>query len=117
MSLDTRVDLMANPTPDSLFSVSGFPDQKKVYVDSATSPVSARRVSLKAAMSTPYLESSLSMRALLRSGHAVPSRSCMVRTFHAARVIGLTRVYFFFFIICVPLVGILSSRGLLAKVW
>ena len=110
----TSLDLMANPTPASLFSAAGLPDQKKVYVDSGSSPTSARRVSLRAAMSTLYRSSSLSIRALLRSGRAVPSRSSMVRTFHAARVICLALDFFLAFVL--PLYGILSSRGMLVKV-
>ena len=42
-------------------------------------------------MSTLYLESSLSTRALLRSGQEVPALSSMVRTFHAPIVTDLTR--------------------------
>ena len=66
-SLLTRCDLMANPTPASrppfLHSI-----QKKVQPvpTSSMCPSSARRVSLRAAISTLYSSSSLPTRAVIR---------------------------------------------------
>ena len=69
-SLLTRCDLMANPTPASRRSSFLRPLQKKVQPapTSFKSPYSARRVSLRAAISTLYRSSSLPTRAVLRSG-------------------------------------------------
>ena len=67
-SLLTRCDLMANPTPASRRSSFLRPLQKKVKPASTSlkSPTSARRVSIRAAISTFYLSSSLPTRAVLR---------------------------------------------------
>ena len=64
-----RSDLMANPTPERRDSSGPLPLQKntKPPFSSLSCEFSARRVSLSAAISMPYLFSSRETRAVLRS--------------------------------------------------
>ena len=95
-SLLSRCDLMANTTPASRRSSFLRPLQKKVWpAPSFKSPSSARRVSLRAAISTLYRSSSLPTRAVLRSGLSELELSIRVRTFQAPTVSGITFIFFF----------------------
>ena len=95
-SFRTRIDLMAKPTPVSRRSSLRRPLQKKVYPPpvSVSWPLSAKRVSLSAAMSMTYRASSLATRAVRLPGLSALRLSSRVLTFHVARV--STFVFFFF---------------------
>ncbi|KAI8772367.1 hypothetical protein BgiBS90_026847, partial [Biomphalaria glabrata] len=84
-SLDNIDVFMAKLTPDSRRTSVLLPLQKKVYPAplSQSSPSSASRVSLGAAMSMLYLWSSLATSAVRLCGLSDVSLSSSVRTFHA----------------------------------
>ena len=96
-SLLMRCDLMANPTPASRRSSFFCPLQKKVQPapTSFKSPSCARRVSLRAAISTLYQLSSLPTRAVLCRDLSEPALSIRVCTFHVQMVEGITFIFFF----------------------
>ena len=73
-SFPTRSDLKAKPTPASYLSSVFRPSKKNVKPapTSLISPTSAKRVSLRAAISIPYLPISLPSRAVLRCGLFIP---------------------------------------------
>ena len=83
--------LMASPTPCILPSSFAFPFQKNVYppFGSTIEPSWANLALLRAAMSIWYLPGSLAMRTVLLSGLKEASRSRMVSTFHALKIVFL----------------------------
>ena len=83
--LPTRSVLMSNPTPTSRLSALLCPPQNNVYPapTSQISPISARRVSLRTAVSVLYLARSLPTRAVLRCGLSDPALSFSVRKIQA----------------------------------
>ena len=110
VSFLTRSDLMAKPTPASRLSSLLRPLQKNVKPAPTylKSPISAKRVSLRAAISIPYLPSSLPTRAVLCCGLSDPALSIRVSAFHAPIFKGITFVFLFCFR---PLKGIPADRG------
>ena len=95
-SLPTRSVLMANPTPGSRISSLLRPLHKNVEPapTSMISPTSARRFSLRAAISILYLPSSLLTRAVLRCDLSDAALSISMRTFQTSNVKSIAFVIF-----------------------
>ena len=102
-NLSSKDDRIANPTPASLLSPSGFPFQKKVYPGplSTTCPSSLNLVSDKAAISILYRSSSLATSAVRLSGRLDEFRSRSVLTFQQDIESGT-----FFLCLCVSVCGV-----------
>ena len=104
LSLFTSSFLTAKPTPASRRSSLARPLQKNVKPAPASlsCPSSARRVSLRAAMSTLYLARSRPTSAVLLSGLFACALSNRLRTFHVPKMNDF--ILIFCFLLFLPLV-------------